>query len=106
MYYINATPNETGDYGNPMGQPFTGCLKLPEALLSSYIEAKGFIIFDEVVDGEVVSLEVNQEALDAYLTEHPEAPEREAEPSEADDIAAMLVDHEYRLLLLELGLME
>jgi len=79
MYYIEATPNETGDYGNPMGQPFTGCLKLPEGLLSSYIEAKGFVILDEVVDGEVVSLEVNQEALDAYLAEHPEVPEPEPE---------------------------
>ena len=28
------------------------------------------------------------------------------EPSEADDTAAMLVDHEYRLTLLELGLTE
>ena len=79
MYYINATPRESGDYGNPMGQPFKGCLKLPEGLLSAYIEAKGFVILDEVVDGEVVSLEVNQEALDAYIAEHPEVPEQEPE---------------------------
>lgn len=79
MYYINAQPNESGNYGNPMGQPFTGCLKLPEGLLSAYIEAKGFVILDEVVDGEVVSLEVNQEALDAYIAEHPEVPEPEPE---------------------------
>lgn len=32
--------------------------------------------------------------------------DQEAEPTEEDDTAAMLVDHEYRLLLLELGLME
>lgn len=30
-------------------------------------------------------------------------PEPEPEPTEADDTAAMLVDHEYRLTLLELG---
>ena len=30
----------------------------------------------------------------------------EPEPTEADDTAAMLVDHEYRLTLLELGLTE
>lgn len=106
MLYINAVKSPAGNYGNPMGQPFTGCLKLPEGLLSAYIEAKGFVILDEVVDGEVVSLEVNQEALDAYLAEHPEEPDQEAEPSEADDTAAMLVDHEYRLTLLELGLTE
>jgi len=28
------------------------------------------------------------------------------EPSEADDTAAMLVDHEYRLTMIELGLVE
>lgn len=78
MYYIEATPNETGDYGNPMGQPFTGCLKLLDNLLPAYIEAKGFIL-PEVVDGEVVGFTWNQEALDAYLAEHPEVPEPEPE---------------------------
>ena len=33
-------------------------------------------------------------------------PEPEAEPTEADDTNAMLVDHEYRLTMLELGLTE
>ena len=33
-------------------------------------------------------------------------PEPEPEPSEADDLAAMTVDHEYRLTLLELGVTE
>lgn len=28
MYYINSTPNTSGNYGNPMGQPFSGCLNL------------------------------------------------------------------------------
>lgn len=36
----------------------------------------------------------------------PEAEEAEVEPSEEDDTASMLVDHEYRLTLLELGLTE
>lgn len=35
-----------------------------------------------------------------------DAPEVEPEPTEEDDTAAMLVDHEYRLTLLELGLTE
>jgi hypothetical protein len=41
------------------------------------------------------------------LTNVPEpvpVPDIEPEPSEADDTAAMLIDHEYRLTLLELGL--
>ena len=89
MYYIEATPNDTGDYGNPMGQHFTGCLKLPENLLPAYIEANGFIL-PEVVDGEVVSLEVNQEALDDYLAEHPEVPEPEPEATTEEILNALL----------------
>lgn len=80
MWYINATPRESGDYGNPMGQVFPGCVALPDELLSDYIEAKGFV-FLEVEDGEVVAVEVNQEALDAYLAEHPDQPETEPEPT-------------------------
>ena len=65
MYYINAQPNESGNYGNPMGQPFPGSVSLPDDLLSDYINAKGFVI-PVIENGEVVSLEVNQEALTAY----------------------------------------
>ena len=83
MYYINATPRETGDYGNPMGQVFPGCVALPDVLLGPYIEAKGFVIL-EVEDGEVVAVEVNQEALDAYMAEHPDQPETEPEPTSED----------------------
>lgn len=54
-------------------------------------------------DGEVTSMTANQEAYDAAQAAASEA---EAEPSEEDDTAAMLVDHEYRLTLLELGLTE
>lgn len=65
MYYINAQPNESGNYGNPKGQPFSGSVALPDDLLSDYINAKGFVI-PVIEDGAVVSLEVNQEALTAY----------------------------------------
>ncbi len=34
------------------------------------------------------------------------ATEQDAEPTEEEDVNAMLVDHEYRLTLLELGLIE
>lgn len=83
MWHINATPRESGDYGNPMGQVFPGCVALPDELLGPYIEAKGFV-FLEVEDGEVVAVEVNQEALDVYLTEHPDQPEPEPEPTSED----------------------
>ena len=83
MYYINATPNESGNYGNPMGQVFPGCVALPDELLGPYIEAKGFVYL-EIENGEVVAVEVNQEALDAYLAEHPDQPETEPEPTSED----------------------
>ena len=74
MYYINAQPNASGNYGNPMGQHFHGSVGLSDDLLGDYINAKGFVI-PSVENGAVVSLEVNQEALDAYLAEHPDQPE-------------------------------
>lgn len=80
MFYINATPNETGNHGNPMGQAFPGSVAMPDDLLGSYIEAKGFVYL-ETENEEVVAVEVNQEALDAYLAEHPDQPEPEPEPT-------------------------
>lgn len=73
MYYINAQPNASGNYGNPMGQTFPGSVALHDDLLSDYINAKGFVILS-IENGAVVSLEVNQEALDAYNAKHPEVP--------------------------------
>lgn len=71
MYYINSTPNETSNYGNPMGQPFSGCRNLPDELLSTYIEARGFVTL--TTDGDTVTaVETNQSALDAYLALNPE----------------------------------
>ena len=89
MYYINAQPNESGNYGNPMGQPFTGSVSLPDYLLSDYISAKGFVI-PSVENGAVVSLEVNQEALDSYNAEHPDVPEPEPKPTTEDILNALL----------------
>ena len=43
MYYINATPNTTGNYGNPQGQLFPNCIKLPDELLSDYLAYNGFV---------------------------------------------------------------
>jgi len=76
MYYINSSPNETGNHGNPMGQPFPNCVTLPDDLLSPYLAAKGFVALT-VEDGAVTSLETNQEALDAYEADHPDLPPEE-----------------------------
>lgn len=58
----------------------------------------------EVAGDTVVAMTINQEAYDAYVARNPEP--SDPEPSEEDDTASMLIDHEYRLTLLELGLSE
>ena len=89
MYYINAHPNESGNHGNPIGQVFPGSVALPDELLDPYIEAMGFVYL-EIEEGEVVAVEVNQEALGAYLAEHPDQPEPEPEPTTEEILNALL----------------
>lgn len=91
MYYIISKPNENGGYGNPMSDKMDGMVALPDELLGAYIEAKGFVYL-EVEEGKVVAVEVNQEALDAYLAEHPDQPEPEPEqtPDVWDELAAAI----------------
>lgn len=73
MFYINATPSENGNYGNPMGQPFPGCVNLPDELLANYIASRGFVSPTLDEDGVTVTdVPVNQEALDAYLAVNPD----------------------------------
>lgn len=88
MYYIQAQPNASGNYGNPKGQPFSGSVALPDYLLSDYINAKGFVTLT-IENGAVVSLEVNQEAYDAYMDEHPDVPV-EPEPTTEEILDALL----------------
>lgn len=80
MYFIDPT----GPYhGNPMSQPFPGCVGLPNELLSPYLATKGFCTI-VVEDGVVTGLTVDQEALDAYEAEHPDVPEPDPPPTVED----------------------
>lgn len=82
MYYIHPT---TPNHGNPMGQPFPGCVALPDELLSAYLYTKGFCTLT-IVDGAVTALAVDHEALDAYNAEHPDVePEK---PVTVEDLQA------------------
>ena len=85
MFYI--IPN--GPYhGNPMGQPFSGCVMLPDDLLSDYLAAMGFVTL--TLDGNTVTaLAVDQEALDAYKAEHPDTPEPDPEPTVEERMTAI-----------------
>lgn len=88
MYYINTQgPN----HGNPTSTPFLNSVPLPDTLLMDYINTKGFCILT-VQDGAVTALTVNQEALDAYLKEHPEVePEK---PVTVEELLAALLGEE------------
>lgn len=97
MYYINPTPNESGNHGNPMGNSFPGCVNLPDDLLPPYIEARGFVSI--TMDGNTVkTVQTNQDALDAYLAANPE-PDTLAEAKaqriaqSKTDLAAYLETH-------------
>lgn len=76
---------ENSNHGNPMGQSFDGCVTLPDELLSAYLDCKGFAIL--AIDGNAVTaVEPNQEALDAYLAEHPEIEVEEGAPTELEQL--------------------
>ena len=88
MYYIHPT---TPNHGTPMGQPFSNCIALPDALLSDYLATRGFCSIT-VEDGAVTALVVDQEALDAYNAEHPDVePEK---PVTVEELLAALLGEE------------
>lgn len=70
MYYIQNVANESGNYGNPMGEPFGGCLALPDELLPAYLQANGFVTI-AVQDGTVIHVEKNEAAWDAWNAAQP-----------------------------------
>lgn len=72
MYYIKGTSNEYGYYGNPMTQPFAGCVSLPDDLCHVYMNANGFVNI-AVQDGIVTSVEKNEAAWEAWKSAQPPA---------------------------------
>ena len=96
MYYINLTPNETGNYGNPMGQPFPDCIQLPDDLLSDYIAYNGFI--NLTINGDTVTaVEANTEAWEAWKATLPPEPDP-LETAKTERISKSKTDLETYLL--------
>lgn len=78
MYYINKTPTENGNYGNPSSR---GEIALPDSLLDRYIATMGFAVL--TLDGDtVVGIERNDDAYAAYIAEHPAYAQTPAEQRE------------------------
>ena len=104
MFYVSKYPNSIGNHGNPQSNQYADSVALPAELLTDYIACRGFAVL-AVEDGTVTAVEENMDALNAYLAEHPDVPDEPFdEPSAQDDTDAMLIDHELRLTLLELGM--
>lgn len=78
MYYINRTKTDNGNYGNPQTVPFGGCLNLPDEMLDAYITTMGFATILTVGD-DVVSVEIDQEAYDAYQNANKPTAEQQRE---------------------------
>ena len=98
MMMIEITALANGAHRN---QTFNGVLPDGWAVIPDGLETANFPF------GAVTAKEINGVMTVTKWTPGtmPEPdPEVDSEPSEEDDTAAMLIDHEYRLTLLELGL--
>ena len=84
-------------------EPPDGYAIVPDELdLTDFYSYNGFVILT-IKDNTLISYVPNLEAWEAWKASLPK-PEPE-QPTVQEDTDAMLVDHEYRLTLLELGMM-
>ena len=109
MYIIKKNPYENGSrppiqtwQHKTLPEGYAVCPD--EFYLVFYSTTPAGFVNIELDDDVVTAMEVNQEALDAYIASLPEPePAPEPEPTTQDETDAILVDHEYRITLLELG---
>lgn len=111
MKLIRKEPNPSGAYPPIQEAGFAavpaGMAIVPADLDDAvFYENNGFVTL--TLDGDVVTaMAANAEARAAWLASLPVTePAAEPAPAEEEDRDAMLVDHEYRLTLLELGVAE
>lgn len=109
MQIIKKEPNATGGRPGlqtwPCAQPPEGYVFVPEGFDTQiFHNFSGFVNIEH--DGTyLTAMTGNQEALSAYLAEYPDV--ELPDPTQAQkDTDALVVDHELRLTLLELGLEE
>ena len=108
MKIIRKEANPSGAYPAPQSwngiTPPTGYAVIPDSVdMADFYAHNGFVIL--AIEGDTVTgYTVNVEAWEKWKAEQPDP--TEPEPSEEEDTSAMLIDHEYRLTLLELGLSE
>ena len=98
--YIRPTPNAGGAYPSPQSSAAHGLVQFPDAFLDAFLAYNGFVALT-IENNAVTAIEPNTEAWEAWKAEQPEP--LEPDPTPQEDTDAMLVDHEYRITLLELG---
>lgn len=103
MPYIKVTPNPSGAYPGPQSSSGPGLVEIPEALSVTLLAYNGFVTLT-IEDGMVTAVAPDLDAWEAWKASLPEP--AEPEPTPQEDADALLVDHEYRLTLLELGVTE
>ena len=101
MWYTRKSEN---GYTPPQSTKAAGLVALPDEMLETFLAYSGFVEL-EISEGVAVAITPDVKAFEAWESEQTEAESIEPKDAQAD-IDAMLVDHEYRLTLLELGLTE
>lgn len=101
MWYVKKTDS---GYTPPQSTPGAGLVALPDELIGTFLEYAGFVEL-EISEGVAVACNPDISAYSKWKAEEAEREEIETENPQAD-LDAMIIDHEYRLTLLELGLTE
>ena len=102
MRIIEIAPLDNGAHRN---QSYPGFVPDGWAVMRDDLETENFP-FGEVEVEEANGVMTVTKWTPGVMPEHEPEPEPEPEPTPQDDTDAMLVDHEYRLTLLELGIIE
>lgn len=105
MQIIKTTPSENGAYPGPQSWNGAtipaGYAIVPDGIDMAAFYANGGFITPTFTDGVLTSYVANADAWNAWKASLPPEPEPAADPNADRD--TMIVDHEYRLTLLELG---
>ena len=105
MFYIQKEPNESGAYPAPQTEKAKGLIAMGEEYSEVFFSHNGFVTIEHD-DIQVTSMIPNTEARETWKSTVEPEPEPEPEPTPMEDIMSMMIDQEYRLTMLELGLTE
>ena len=94
MYYISRDSDSIGNHGNPINRPLDNHVALPNNLLESYINAKGFVHI-ECNEDTVISLQKNDDAYNSYMEAVQSTPDYATEIAE---LKSQLASTDYKII--------